>query len=332
MNIVSEFISTVSKIVESGAAANAAKLANAISPVFFAAIGVYVIYIAYEIIYSQKDVIMSEVTKTIMAFTAVGAFTYSAPYYAQYVIPFVMHAGQDLSGVLTGNADVATNVDNLWDALSTTMTQFLRISLSKLGTFNFGGIALAYITWGIGYIGGALLIFYSTIFLTLSIFMVGLLLSAGILFICFAVFPSTRGMFTSWCGSCLNYILLNVFYTISFGFVLDLIKKQMVKDPEAVTLTSVVTLLLIIAISVFLIEQIGTLCSTLTGGVGINGLTSAANGMGGHLAGGLARASGLRAFAGGFSGKMGNPAFNAGRSAASKLQQLASRGSKILGG
>jgi type IV secretion system protein VirB6 len=62
-----------------------------------------VIFIAYEIIYSQRDVIMSEVTKTIMAFTAVGAFTYSAPYYAQYVIPFVMHAGQDLSSAVTGN-------------------------------------------------------------------------------------------------------------------------------------------------------------------------------------------------------------------------------------
>lgn len=114
MNIVSEFLTTIENLVQSGAASNAAKIANAISPVFFAAIGVYVIFIAYEIIYSQRDVIMSEVTKTIMAFTAVGAFTYSAPYYAQYVIPFVMHAGQDLSSAVTGNSDVATSVDNLW--------------------------------------------------------------------------------------------------------------------------------------------------------------------------------------------------------------------------
>lgn len=34
MNIVSEFVTTVTNIVQSGAASNAAKLANAISPVF----------------------------------------------------------------------------------------------------------------------------------------------------------------------------------------------------------------------------------------------------------------------------------------------------------
>ncbi|MCX9038890.1 type IV secretion system protein, partial [Citrobacter portucalensis] len=286
----------------------------------------------YEIIYAQKDVIMSEVTKTVMSFALVGAFTYSAPYYAQYVIPFVMKSGQELSGAITGTSDVATNVDNLWDSLSTTLKEFLSTNLEQLGTFDFGDIALTYITWGIGYLGGAILIFYTTIFLALSTFMVGLLLSVGILFICFSPFQTTRSMFTSWCGSCLNYILLNVFYTISFGFVLGMIQSLTIKDPNAVTLTSVVTLLLIIAISVFLIEQIGTLCSTLTGGVGINGLTSAANGFGGKAASGIARGTGMRAFMGGFSGKMGNPVFKAGRSAAGKLQQMASRGSKVLGG
>ncbi len=34
MNIISTFLSTVTTLVESGAASNAAKIANAISPVF----------------------------------------------------------------------------------------------------------------------------------------------------------------------------------------------------------------------------------------------------------------------------------------------------------
>ncbi|UCQ29612.1 type IV secretion system protein (plasmid) [Edwardsiella tarda] len=303
MNIVSTFLSTVKGLVESGAASNASKIANAISPVFFAAIGVYVIFIAYTIIYSQRDVVMNEVTKTIMAFTAVGAFTYSAPYYANYVIPFVMNAGQDLSNAITGNSDVATSVDDLWDSLSMTMNEFLKTEKEKLDMLDIGGMIAIYLTWAIGYIGGAILIFYTSVFLTVSLFMVGVLLSVGVLFICFSVFSTTRNMFTAWCGSCLNYILLNVFYTISFGFVLNLIKSLAVSNPDSVTMGSVITLLLVIVISVFLIEQIGTLCSTLTGGVGINGLTSAANGMMGKMA----TASGLRAVGNitrGFMGKM----------------------------
>lgn len=126
------------------------------------------------------------------------------------------------------------------------------------------------------------------------------------IYMLFFFFPTTRSMFTSWCGSCLNYILLNVFYTISFGFVVTLIEKNMVKDGN-VTIMMVVTLLLVILISVFLIEQIGTLCSTLTGGVGINGLTSAANGAGGKLAGSLGRVTGTRAFMNGFKSNMSNP-------------------------
>ena len=81
MGFVGNILTTVTNLVESTVAANAAKIATAISPVFFAAIAVYVIFIAYEIIYSQKEVVMSEVTKTIMKsvlYSCVTALSVSA--------------------------------------------------------------------------------------------------------------------------------------------------------------------------------------------------------------------------------------------------------------
>ena len=332
MGFVGNILTTVTDLVESTVAANAAKIATAISPVFFAAIALYVIFIAYEIIYSQKEVVMSEVTKTIMAFTAVGAFTYSAPYYAEYVIPFVMHAGQDLSSALTGNTDTSNSIDNLWDSLSSTMDAFLSLQSSRLSMFDFGTYINTYAIYYIGYAGGAILIFYTAIFLVVSTLCVGVALSAGIIFICFSVFPSTRNMFTSWCGVCLNYILLSLFYTISFSFVLSLINDVMLSQ-DNITMFAAISLLLTILVCVFLIEQVGTICSTLTGGVGINGLTSAANGFGGKLAGGMARASGMRSFAKGLSSRF-NPAQSAGRRAGKAMSAFASRasGKNIIGG
>ncbi|HGV6870691.1 TPA: conjugal transfer protein TraA, partial [Escherichia coli] len=53
MNVVSEFITTINTVVQSGAASNAAKIAKAISPVFVAAVLLYIVYVAYEITYSQ---------------------------------------------------------------------------------------------------------------------------------------------------------------------------------------------------------------------------------------------------------------------------------------
>lgn len=334
MNIVSTFVSNVTSLVESGVADNAAKIAQAISPVFIAAIGVYVAIKIFQISFSpNSDVIMKEIVVTVVQLSAVSAFTYSAPYYSQYVIPFVMHSGQDISNVITGNSDTANSVDNLWQALSTTMNAYLANALHGLGKLDFGAKIVAYINWGAGYLAGMVLIYYSTIFLTVSTFMVGILLSVGIMFICFSVFSTTRNMFTAWCGSCLNYILLNVFYTISFSFVIDLIKGNTISDPNSISITLVIQLLLITSISVFLIEQIGTLCSSLTGGVGINGLTAAASGIGGKTLGVAAKASGLRAFMGGFGSKMGNPARKAGRNAASRIQQMASRAkNQIKGG
>lgn len=292
---------------------------------FFAAIGVYIIFIAYEIIYAQKDVIMSEVTKTVMAFTVVGAFTYSAPYYSQYVIPFVMHSGQDLSTAVSGSSDVATSVDASWNKLSDTMEAFWAEATGQLGMTDFGLWIKAALIYGVGYAGGFALIFYTTVFLCVSIFMVGLVLSVGILFICFSVFPSTRSMFTAWCGSCLNYILLNVFYTVSFGFVMSLIEKYTQVDAATLTFMNVIMLLAVVLISVYLIEQIGTLCSTLTGGVGINGLTAAANGMTGKLA----AATGLRSFGNAGRGLVGSVA----KKLASKTLGATGRlGKNILGG
>ncbi len=67
MYIVSKTLELVTTIVESTAATNAAKVAQAISPTFFAAITLYVIYLIYEITYAQRDVLMNEVTKNIGA-------------------------------------------------------------------------------------------------------------------------------------------------------------------------------------------------------------------------------------------------------------------------
>ena len=147
MNIVSEFLEKVTTIVESTAATNAAKVAQAISPTFFAAIALYVIYLIYEITYAQRDILMNEVTKNIGAFALVGAFTYSAPYYSQFVIPFVMHAGSDLSAAVTGGSGTATSVDNLWNALSTNLNNFLDTSMSIYGKFQIAEKMGVYLVW-----------------------------------------------------------------------------------------------------------------------------------------------------------------------------------------
>ena len=154
---------------------------------------------------------MSEVTKNIGAFAPVGAFTYSAPYYSQFVIPFVMHAGSDLSAAVTGGSGTATSVDNLWNMLSVTLNDFKNNELDTLEWYSFTDQLYIYLIWGWICWRAAAYLLHHCISNPINIHGWHSLLSAGILFICFSLFASTRNMFSAWVGSCLNYILLNLF-------------------------------------------------------------------------------------------------------------------------
>lgn len=107
--------------------------------------------------------------------------------------------------------------------------------------------------------------------------MVGILLSIGGVFILFSAWPTTRNMFTAWVGSCFNYIFLNIAYACLFKVLIQYINQYINTNSVAISenLWSVICIAVVFLIGKFLLAQISTLISTLTGGVGINGLTSA---------------------------------------------------------
>lgn len=284
MGIASDFVTQTKDLVMSAVANNFTAIAGSIRPVVFAAFLLYCVVIAWMIIYSNREIIVNEVIKNVIVFSLIGAFVWSAGYYQQWVVPFVMNSGSEIAEKVSGGGSVASGVDATWEQLATTMENFKQSAIDSLG-WDIGPLFSAYCIYIIGYAGGAILLTYTTIFLCVSTFMTGILLSVGSIFICFAGFPVTRSMFTSWCGHCLNYILLNVFYSIAFTFVLELIKKYTELDPISISFMDVVSLLLAVIICVAMVEMIAVLCSSLTGGVGINGLVPGV--------GSLAKAAGL---------------------------------------
>ena len=283
MGVVSDFITQTKALVMDAVAANFSLVATSIRPVFAAAFLLYCCVIAWQIIYSNKEIIVNEIIKNIIVFTLIGAFVWNAPYYQQWVVPFVMDSGNEIATKLTGS-NAATGMDAMWDQLTTTMETFKTNATDSLG-WDIGPLVTVYAIYGIGYLGGAILIVYTSIFLCIATFMTGILLSVGSIFICFAGFPATREMFTKWCGHCLNYILLNVFYAISLSFVVTLIDKYTHFDVNTLAFSDVVTFLIVVVICIAMVEQVAVLCSSLTGGVGINGLVPGGSS--------LARAAGL---------------------------------------
>jgi len=271
MGLASDFITQTKQLVMSAVASNFTTVASSIKPLFLACFLLYCVVIAWMILYSNREMIIGEVIKNIIVFSLIGAFVWTAGYYQQSVVPFVMDSGAEISAKLTGSENVALSIDETWDKLSNAMEEFKTRSIDTLG-WDIGPLISTYFIYAIGYAGGAILVVYTTLFLCVATFMTGILLSVGSIFICFAGFPATRSMFTAWCGHCLNYIMLNVFYTISFTFVLKLIEKYTALDPSTVSFMDAITLLLVVIICIGMVEQVAVLCSSLTGGVGINGL------------------------------------------------------------
>lgn len=296
-DLVTNIFNDLTQVIESQIGSSVSAITTAIAPVMGAALLVYVVFIAYKIMYTNNEVFMSEVIKNVMTLALVSAFTVSTPYYIQYVVPFVTGAGDQISAAITGSPGSATVLDAMLTNVQTSIDKMM--DAAQFGLTDDWSIGFK-VLFGIilTYIGSFVFIFYAAAYLLVAKFMVGLLLSVGTIFICFSFYPPTRGFFTSWCGQCLNYILLNVMLTLTLGILNAFITSKF--DLADVGVQSSFQIIIVFFISVFVIQQIGSLVSSLTGGMGINGLTSATNSMAGR---GLGMAKGAAGSAAGVVGK-----------------------------
>ncbi|ENG8827715.1 type IV secretion system protein [Salmonella enterica] len=310
-NILTDLFNDLTLVITNKIGPSVAAITSAISTVMGAALLVYTIFIVYKIMYSNHEVIMSEVTKNVMSLALVSAFTVSTPYYMQYVVPFVTGAGDQLSSAITGSPASATVLDSMISNVKVSLDAM--IQNMHFGITDDWGAAIESL-WAVIliYVGSFIFIFYAAAYLLVAKFMVGLLLSVGTIFICFAFYPTTRGYFTSWCGQCLNYILLNVLYTLAIGILNSFIVSKF--NLSDLGVESSFQIIIVFFISMFVIQQISVLASSLTGGMGINGLTAS-----------------VSSFASGAARRMvgaGKGIAGTGKGAAQKIMNLLSNGIK----
>lgn len=279
-SIVQDLFNDMSKLVTENMGANIAAVASAISPVMISAIGIYAVLVVYQMIYTEKEHYVGEIIKNVLALAVVGAFTLSASYYMDYVVPFVMNAGDDLSSVLVGGAPAPAALDQFIDVLADGVQKTFDQMTFNPFSDDFGTSMQSLTAIIIVLIGGIPFVVFGTAYLIVAKFMVGLLLTVGPIFICFSFFPSTRSMFTSWTGQCLNYVLMTVLFTLVETVLLAFIKDHMAPGGAfKVEWVGVIQLAVVFFVSIFLLAQVPVLSSSLTGGVGINGLNSSVSNM-----------------------------------------------------
>ena len=246
--------------------------ANVITPLLGSCVTLYAIYLAYKMLYDAENMVIMESMKFVGALALCTSIAFNTTWYLSSIVPIVYYSGDDIAQTLLGGSgtgsvqsmydDMAATVQTIWSSIDISVTdgsswseailKWFFCVLTLLGALPFIGIATAY--------------------LVVAKVMVGFLLIIGPLFIMFAFFPSTRSMFQSWTGQCLNYVLLSILYPIAFSMFSTTLDS--VIDTDSINLPSALMTFILFFVFILLSVQIPVLSSSLSGGVGINGLVS----------------------------------------------------------
>ena len=198
-------------------------------------------------------------------------------WYLSTVVPFVMDAGDEIASKLVGASGSFSGLEGVIQQINDNGKRILEATNElSLWDSDISTILAASMALILFYVGGTVFVIYAAATMLIAKFMVGLLLIIGPLYLMMAMYEQTVSFTKQWIGQAFNYILLNVFITMTISILIKFMDKQFPTGSE-MGLGGALYSLIAFAMGVFIIGQIPSFVSTITGGTGISGITGAAN-------------------------------------------------------
>lgn len=262
---------------------------DTITPLIGACVVLYAIYLAYQALYDAENMMIMESMKFIGSLALCTTLAFSTSWYLDRIVPIILHSGDNIASELL-NSNGTNAVQSMFDGISANLKHIWRgANIDFWEGDTWIAFALSLLICILILLGGLPFLGIATAYLIVAKVMVGFLLILGPLFIMFAFFPSTRSMFQSWTGQCLNYVLLSIVYPIAFG-MFDATLNVLIPE-NGIKLSGVMMTFILFFVFIVLSVQIPTFTSSLSGGVGINGLVNNI-GAGARTAGSIAKGTG----------------------------------------
>lgn len=229
----------------------------------------YAVIMGYRVLLGQSSDLFKDFISTLVTLAIVSSIALNTSFYMNHIVPFVLHVGDEIGSKLINNGDSSKN------ALDIFLTQIYFTIKSIWEQASFGtDIIVSSLNILIILVGTIPFITTAFAILLTAKMMVALLLTVGTIFICFAFFKELRGWFTQWLNMCWNYILIAMLFPIALAFEQKAIEMFILKNgaiaPDLTTALKISVLLLAFMI---ISTQIPVLASSLSGGVGINGMS-----------------------------------------------------------
>lgn len=267
--IIADTFKFVTDIIHTSIGENVIALSTPLSIVFIAALYLYMVYVAYTWFSSHQVDLLKDGIKHLLALAVIITIALNSQYYINNIVPIVLNLGSELGAKVTHSGGADSSLDKFITTVYFTAKQIYSSSDGVVGTL----IALLYMIL-IGVTAIPFVVTSFAILLTAKI-MVALLLSIGTIFIAFAMFPTTRPWFQQWIGMCWNYTLITLLFPIALVLEIKVINTFVFKDGVLQSdLTSLIKLALVLLAFNIISVQIPVLASSLSGGIGINGMSS----------------------------------------------------------
>jgi len=263
----------IDTIILNNIAAQAGVLAATITPLVGACVVLYVVFVAYKSFYNPQDLAILQALNTFISLSACAFIAFNTPWYLANIVPAVLGSGDNIAQALIGTtasgggAALQAMFDNIFLQIE---DMFNLINFDLLSPQSWVDGLLIYFQMFIVILGVIPFLAVATAYLLVAKVMVSFLLIIGPIFIMMAFFPSTRSFFQAWTGQCFNYTLLSLMYPLAFTIFNEVLDNTIFAS--SINFISILMTPVIFFALIALSVQIPTLCSTLSGGIGINGL------------------------------------------------------------
>lgn len=205
---------------------------------------------------------------------SVMSFGLNADFFTGTVISIVNDVPQEIAAAFSG-AESTTNlldqmINNLneqraeiWDK-----TEVLKFMSIDMGALIGAGLAILIV-----YVLGGIYVALATLVLFVAKLVVMVIVALGPIFVVCAFFKATNNFFTLWVNQLVNYMLLFVIFSMVFTVQATIVQEVVMMDPIGrMSDPKLTALFMTYIVAIGTITIIPMLASSLSGGVGLNGV------------------------------------------------------------
>ncbi len=259
-----------------------ASIINIIEPVVYSAFILYVLLVTMSYMINGTSIgeIGGDLLKRFLAWSMVIGLSMNIGNFNSILVPIVNGVPEEIMQAVTGSSsnNIASSLDNLVGMyIQVISTMFSNIEFMDIGGY-LGGIFVG----AIMVIGGFLFVVIAGSSILLAKLMTAILLVLAPIFISLALFPATRQFASLWVAQIINPALVLIITSVICSVEIGILETAVngVTDLDITTASSVA---ITSGIFVILLLRVPDLASALSGGMSINGFSSAQKTIGGFM-------------------------------------------------